>query len=205
MPKGIPLTEEVQASRRHEIFHQVVNVFVKKGFHETSMREIAEAAGLGKSTLYDYFKTKDEILIYFFEDQLNDMTEEAQRIAMQNLTADKRLRQIMELYLESLQANKYLFLKLIQETQRLKIESQKQVQRKRHAYQDLVRALIDEGNREGVFRKVNSLLVARLLISGISSVIYGSRTTGTPQEMLNETLDIFFKGIEVCNQQVPNV
>lgn len=199
MPKGIPLTKEQQARRRREIFHKVVNVFVKKGFHETSMQEIAQAAGLGKSTLYDYFKTKDEVLIYFFEDQLTNMTEEAQKIALQNLSADKRLRQITEKYLESLQANKNLFLKLMQKSQRLKLESQKQVQEKRHAYQDLVCALIDEGIREGVFRKVNSLLAARLLISGISTVIYGSRSTGTPQEMLKETLDIFFKGIEVCN------
>jgi AcrR family transcriptional regulator len=198
MPKGVPLTEEELTKRRHEIFHQVVNVFVKKGFHETSMQEIAQAAGLGKSTLYDYFKTKDEILIYFFEDQLNDTTEEAQKIALQNLSADKRLRQVLEKYIESLQANKNLFLKLMQEAQRLKPESQKLVQEKRHAYQDLVRALIDEGVREGIFRKVNSLLAARLLISGMSSVIYGSRTTGTPQEMMEETMDIFLKGIEIC-------
>jgi TetR/AcrR family transcriptional regulator, cholesterol catabolism regulator len=198
MPKGIPLTEEEQARRRHEIFHQVVNVFLKKGFHETSMREIAAAAGLGKSTLYDYFRTKDEILVYFFQDQLNDVTEEAQRIALQNSTADIRLRKIMEAYIESLQANKSLFMKLTLESQRLKMESQKQIQDRRHAYQDMIRALIDEGMREGVFRKVNSLLAARLLISGMAPVIYGSRLTGTPQEMLNETLDIFFKGIEAC-------
>ncbi len=196
MPKGIPLTKEEQEKRRHEIFHQVVQIVSKKGFHETSMREIADAAGLGKSTLYDYFRTKDEILIYFFEDQLRDMTQEAQRIALQNLSADERLRQITEKYLESLQANKSLFLKLMQESQRLKLDSQRQVQAKRYAYQDLIRALIDEGIREGVFRKVNSLLAARLLISSISSAVYGSRSTGTPREMLKETLDIFFKGIE---------
>ena len=92
MPKGIPLTEEELAKRRHEIFHRVVNIFLKKGFQETSMQEIAKAAGLGKSTLYDYFKTKDEILIYFFEDQLNDLTEAAQTIALQNISADERLR-----------------------------------------------------------------------------------------------------------------
>lgn len=198
MPKGIPLTEENLAQRRHEIFHQVVNIFLKNGFQETSMREIAEAAGLGKSTLYDYFRTKDEILVYFFEDQLNDMTEEAQKIAMQNLSADKRLRQIMETYIENLQANKNLFLKLSIESQRLRIESQKQIQEKRHAYQDLIRALIDEGIREGVFRKVNSLLAARLLIGAMAPVIYTSRVTGTPQEMLKDTLDIFFQGIETC-------
>ena len=165
------------------------------------MREIAEAAGLGKSTLYDYFKTKDEILIYFFEDQLNDLVEEAQQIAVQNTAADKRLRQVLEKYIENLQANKNLSMKLSLESQRLKLDSQKQIQKKRHAYQDLIRALIDEGIREGVFRKVNSLLAARLLLSAMAPVIFGSRFTGTPQEMMKETLDIFFKGIEVCEQR----
>jgi AcrR family transcriptional regulator len=198
MPKGIPLTEEEADKRRHEIFHRVVAVFLKKGFHETSMREIAEAAGLGKSTLYDYFKNKDEILVYFFEDHLNDLTEEAQKIALQNLSADKRLRQVMENYINNLQANKSLFMKLTQDSQRLKPESQKQIQDKRHAYQDMIRALIDEGIREGVFRKVDSLLAARLLLSTMTPVVYGSRFTGTPQEMLKETLDIFFKGVEIC-------
>jgi len=198
MPKGIRLTEEEQAKRRHEIFHQVVNVFLKKGFQETSMREIAEAAGLGKSTLYDYFKTKDEILVYYFEDQLNDLTEEAQKIAVRNDAADRRLQEIMEMYLEYMQANKSLFMKISLEAQRLKLESQKQIQEKRHAYQDLIRTLINEGIREGVFRKVNSLLAARLLISAMAPVIFGSRSTGSPQEMMKDTLDIFFKGIEVC-------
>ena len=196
MPKGIPLTDEEQARRSHEIFHQVVPIVLKKGFHETSMQEIATAAGLGKSTLYDYFRTKDEILVYFFEDQLNDLTEEAQKIAMQNCGADVRLRRIMEAYVESLQANKNLFMKMTLESQRLRVESQKQIQKSRHAYQDMIRALIEEGIRERVFRPVNPLLAARLLLGCIGPVIYGSRLTGTPQEMLRETLDIFFRGIE---------
>ena len=205
MPKGIPLTEEEQASRRHEIFHKIVNVFVKKGFHETSMREIAELAGLGKSTLYDYFKTKDEILLYFFEDQIIELTEAAQRIALQNIAADERLRQVMKTHLEFLQANKSLFMKLSLEAQRLKLESQKQIQKKRHAYQDLIRGLIEEGIREGAFRKIDPLLAARMLINTLAPVVYTSRPTGTVQEMMEETMDIFVKGIEVCYQRKSDV
>lgn len=196
MPKGIPLKEEELAKRRHEIFHKLANAFLKKGFHETSMREIAEAAGMGKSTLYDYFKTKDEILVYFFEDQMNDLIEGAQSIAVQNCSADERLRQIMEKYAEDFQANKSLFVRLSMESQRLGPESQKQIQKRRYAYQDLIRALIDEGIREGVFRKVNSLLAARLLVSAMAPVIFGSRPSGSPEEMMKETLDIFLKGIK---------
>jgi AcrR family transcriptional regulator len=195
MPKGVPLTEEEQAKRRHEIFHQVVNVFLKKGFQETSMREIAEAAGLGKSTLYDYFKTKDDILVYFFEDQLNDLTEVAQKIAQKNIPASKRLNQIMKAHMEFLQANKSLFMKLTIEAQRLNLESQKQIQNERHAFQDLIRGLIEEGIREGTFRKVDPLVAARMLINTMAPVVFTSRPTGTPQEMMEETMDIFLKGL----------
>jgi AcrR family transcriptional regulator len=196
MPKGIPLTEQELASRRHEIFYKVVNVFVKKGFHETSMREIAETTGLGKSTLYDYFPTKDDILLFFFEDQIRGLTEAAQKIALQNLPADERLRQVMKVHLEFLQANKSLFMKLSLEAQRLKLESQKQIQQGRHAYQDLIRGLIEEGIREGAFREVDPLLAARMLINTLAPVIYTSRPTGTPQEMMEETMDIFLKGLQ---------
>ena len=196
MPKGIPLTKEEQEKRRHEIYHKVVNIFLKKGFQETSMREIADTAGLGKSTLYDYFKTKDDILLYFFEDQLNDLTEAAQEIAIQNKSADKRLRQIIEKHLEFLQANKSLFMKLSMEAQRLKLDSQKQIQQNRHAYQDLLRGLIEEGIREGVFRKVDPLLAARMLINTMAPVVFTSRPTGSPQEMMEETMDIFLKGLQ---------
>jgi len=104
----------------------------------------------------------------------------------------------METYIENLQANNNLLLKLSFELQRLKAASQKQIQDKRHAYEDMIRALIDEGIREGVFRKVNSLLAARLFISTVHPVIHGTRLTGTPQDMLKDTRDIFFNGIVIC-------
>jgi AcrR family transcriptional regulator len=198
MPKGTPLTKEEQETRRHEIFHKVVNIFLEKGFQETSMREIAESAGIGKSTLYDYFKTKDDILVYYFEDQLGDLTEAAQKIAMQNKSADRRLREVVKMHLEFLQANKNLFMNLSLEAQRLRLESQGRIQEKRHTYQDLIRALIDEGIREGSFRKVNSLLAARILITAMAPVIFTARPTTQPQEVLmKDAMNIFFKGIEL--------
>ena len=100
MPKGIPLTEEEQARRRKEIFNASVHLFLQKGFNETSMREIAEAAGIGKSTLYDYFPSKDDILLSFVEDELENLTKRGQDIAKQNVGADEKLRQIMFDYMD---------------------------------------------------------------------------------------------------------
>ena len=195
MPKGTPLTEEEQIRRRHEIFGTSVKLFLKKGFQETSMREIAEMAGIGKSTLYDYFKTKDEILVWGVEDQLMDLTVEVQEIVKQPTPAIKRLRQAMKMHLEFLVSSKEFYLKLSFEVQRLNLESQKRIQVRRHAYQDLIRQLIDEGIAEGSFRKVDTLLVARTLITALTPTVFTSRPSGTPQEMLNTAFDIILKGI----------
>ena len=196
MPKGIPLTEEELDRRRHEIFDASVHLFLEKGFRETSMREIADAAGMGKSTLYDYFKSKDEILLWGVEDQIVDLNTAAQEIVNQLSPALERLQKIMEHHLEYLIASKELYLKLSFEVQRLAIESQQRIQVKRHAYQDLIRRLIDDGIQEGTFRPVNSLLVSRTLITALTPAVYTTRPTGTPQEMLNEAFDIILKGIQ---------
>lgn len=196
MPKGIPLTEEELDRRRHEILGATVHLFLEKGFRETSMREIAEAAEMGKSSLYDYFKTKDDILLWSVEDQIIDLTAAAKEIVNQPIPAIDRLRQVMKTHLEFLVSNKDFYLKLSFEVQRLAIDSQQRIQAKRHAYQDIIRQLIDEGIQEGAFRPVDSLLVTRLLITALTPTVFTSRPTGTPQEMLDEAFDVIMKGIQ---------
>ena len=196
MPKGIPLTEEEQHRRRKEIFDASVHLFLDKGFQESSMREIAKAAGVGKSTLYDYFKTKDEILVCYFEDELQKITQRAREIIQQGSDKAETLKNIMRMHLGYLVENKQIFLKLSVEAQRLTLESQGRIQVSRHTYQDMLRALIESGVQTGEFRPVSPLFAARSVFSLLSLAVYTSRPTGTPEEMLEEALAIFFKGIQ---------
>lgn len=196
MPKGIPLTEEEQNRRRHEVFAASMHLFLKKGFRETTMQEIALAAGMGKSTLYDYFKTKDEILLSVVEDEIYDLTELAKQIADQDITAAEKIRQIMHAHLEFLLANKEFYAKMTYEVQRLDMESQRRIQVKRHAYQDLLCKLVEDAIHEGTFRPVNPLLAARTILSITTPAVFTNRPTGTPEQMMDEAIDIFYKGVQ---------
>jgi AcrR family transcriptional regulator len=51
-------------SRRMEIAKAAIDVLSAKGFERTTIQEIADAAGIGKGTIYEYFKSKEEIIIY---------------------------------------------------------------------------------------------------------------------------------------------
>lgn len=195
MPKGIPLTEEEQGRKRDEIMEITTRLFAEKGFLETSMREIAEAVGMGKSTLYDYYKTKDDILVSYFENEIHALTAQVESINQTEQPAVEKLRQALQANLDYLLANKTMYFKLTVEAQRLGMESQKRIQICRHSYQDMICKMIDDGIKEGSFRPVDPLLTMRIILSTLSPVVFTTRPTGTPQEMLNAALDIILKGI----------
>ena len=195
MPRGIPLTQEEQAGRRRAIFNATVGLILDKGFPETSMREIAEAAGMGKSSLYDYFKTKDEILLFVVEEEGAALLQQAQAIAGMNAPPEERLKRMMQMHLAFMQANGNLLLRLNAEMQRLGPESQRRIQERRYVYQDLVASIVEEGIAQGCFRPVHPLHAARLLINSLVSVLYTTRPSGSAEEMMDEAIAIFLKGI----------
>src|ERR687886_1441006 len=59
MPKLSPSAIEKNKSRIEEAAKQL---FIKQGFHATSMRDIAASAGSSLGNLYNYYRTKEEIL-----------------------------------------------------------------------------------------------------------------------------------------------
>ena len=53
----------VTDERKSQIINAAEDVFTKKGFAEARMDDIAEETGLSKGTLYNYFKSKDDLII----------------------------------------------------------------------------------------------------------------------------------------------
>jgi AcrR family transcriptional regulator len=58
--------------KRSEIAQKAIALLAKKGFQATTIQDIADAAGLGKGTIYHYFKTKEEILLVISEELFHE-------------------------------------------------------------------------------------------------------------------------------------
>src|SRR5690606_22538955 len=54
--------EELIRKRREQISRGAVKLFIEKGFHRTTTREIAKEAGFSIGTLYEYIRTKEDVL-----------------------------------------------------------------------------------------------------------------------------------------------
>ncbi|MBU0675547.1 MAG: TetR/AcrR family transcriptional regulator [Proteobacteria bacterium] len=66
---GIRETKKLQT--RQAIIDAAVKLFPRYGFELTSVDQLAREAGIGKGTIYGYFKTKDEIFFAFCEDEID--------------------------------------------------------------------------------------------------------------------------------------
>jgi AcrR family transcriptional regulator len=69
MPKIINKKEKKQ-----KILQAAIKEFASKGFKATKISSIAESADIGKGTIYEYFKSKDELFhnaFIFFRDEIN--------------------------------------------------------------------------------------------------------------------------------------
>jgi len=71
--------EQLIQKRRMEMIRGAVDLFIQKGFHRTTTREIAKAAGFSIGTLYEYIRTKEDVLYLVCDsiyDQVRDRLEQ---------------------------------------------------------------------------------------------------------------------------------
>jgi AcrR family transcriptional regulator len=61
------------AETRERLFRAALDLFAQKGFADTTVEDITNAADLGKGTFFNYFPSKDHILLAFAEMQLGKL------------------------------------------------------------------------------------------------------------------------------------
>ena len=69
--------------RRAEILEAALKLYSSKGFHDTTMEEVANAAGVAKGTIYLYFQSKEHLLLALKRDFMQGLTD-----AVAGLVAD---------------------------------------------------------------------------------------------------------------------
>src|SRR5687768_3276043 len=63
------LRQRKKAATRDMILRVAIEEFSKSGFERPTIEQIAAKAGVGKGTVYNYFATKEDILVAFMADQ----------------------------------------------------------------------------------------------------------------------------------------
>jgi AcrR family transcriptional regulator len=58
---------------KQKILAAALELFREKGLEGTTTREISKRAGIAEGTLFNYFKTKEDLALYFFQKETDDL------------------------------------------------------------------------------------------------------------------------------------
>ncbi|MEW2579266.1 TetR/AcrR family transcriptional regulator [Streptomyces syringium] len=126
-------------------------LFADQGYDRTSVQEIVEAAGVTKGALYHYFGSKDDLLHEVYARVLRLQQERLDALADSDAPVEQRLRDaaadVVVTTIENLDDTKIFFRSM----HHLAPEKDKQVRAERRRYHERFRALVEEGQRTGVF------------------------------------------------------
>ena len=71
MKEPVELSKQQRKSKetKERIFQAAKRILQKSGYEELSIKNICEEAGVSNGSFYHHFKTKDDLLSYYIEDQ----------------------------------------------------------------------------------------------------------------------------------------
>jgi AcrR family transcriptional regulator len=134
------------AERRLKIKEAALDLFSKKGFRATTMEDIASAVSIARVTLYDYYKSKEDIFYSLVDDIVEDP-----RTEVLSGTVKKQLETLAKESIARLLNNFTVYRILFQEMPSLEKATSEKLRAWQERSMSLVLKVIDTGFAEGLF------------------------------------------------------
>jgi len=197
--EGEAISTKAKNDKYHRILEAAVTVFAQSGFHESTISQIARAAGVADGTIYLYFKNKDDILVHFFNYKTRQVFACFREEVDQAQTAVDKLRNLIRRHLDEFQKDRFMAVLYQAETHRINRLAEDQIHEMHKMYLDLIAEIVEQGQVEGAIRRDLYVgLVKRYIIGGVDEVIntwLHSDGKYDLTSMADPLVDLFIRGI----------
>ncbi|MDT8341870.1 MAG: TetR/AcrR family transcriptional regulator [Longimicrobiales bacterium] len=191
-----PHVRRKRERRRGEILHAALATVREKGYHATTLDDIAERLGVRKTALYHYFADKEAILYACHRESLAELERILQAATTCCESERERLafliREHVRVMTEKLEGSPLAF-----EVSALAPERRAEVIAGRDRYERYLRQVVAEGVRRGEFRAVDAKLAVFALLGAINWIArWYSPEGGAGGEALgHEFADTLIRGL----------
>jgi len=171
-------------ARKRGIREAAQRVFAQKGFHEATISEVAQEAGISEATIYEYFSSKEELL-FSIPGETERRTKETLEFILAHVRgASNKIRCIIYhyLWLYENHLDYAALVMLILKHNRKFCETQAyQVVRERSR---VVLRVVEEGIASGEFRaETNPYLVRSMILGTVEHLVIRRLLIGGPKEL----------------------
>lgn len=149
------MTQQRRAEKEDQLLEAATRLFKEKGYHSTSMQELAEALGMQKGSLYYYIDSKEELLRRLMERATSFMASQIDEIYAADLPPAEKLRWALENHAVTMMDHLDLVAVYLHEYRNLPPERMAEALAVRKHYEQVLTQIVEDGIAAGEFRPVN--------------------------------------------------
>jgi AcrR family transcriptional regulator len=162
------------------IIDAAIDAMFTNGYHGTSVREIADRAGMSVANVYYYFPSKHDLLFRFMEGSATQLLEQLQAmLATAEPDPRVRLSEAVRLFVQRHTVRQAAAFVAATELRALDPEARAVVVDRRNAIESLFRRIVQDGADSGVFVVEDVALAVRAILDMASSVSSWYRPDGS--------------------------
>jgi AcrR family transcriptional regulator len=185
------------SNKQMEIALAAVKLFEQKGYHATSVQDIADEVGLQKGSLYHYIHSKEDLLLQIAHQAITEFNQRLERIIETDMPAREKLIQAIENHLTVCVSNLQTTTVLLREAFSLGEHQHQVIQELTDKYVDLWTKIIQEGNEKGEFSVAHPKVAALAILGSCNWVYRWYKTDGrlSAKEIAEVFSNIFLNGL----------
>ena len=173
------------------------NLFYTRGYHATTMRDIAAEVGMKASSLYNHYISKQELLYQIVHSTLHELVLGAQAVAACQVTAEQKLRALIEWHVIFHARNRFRAKVADDQFHALKSNKLAVARRMRRDHEELFKRILASGRQTAGWIVSDVAVVAFAILTAGSSVGKWFREDGklSAQEVATIYSDFFIAGL----------
>jgi AcrR family transcriptional regulator len=174
---------DISTPRRQELSRHAARLFAEKGYHGTSIGDLANALGVQKASLYAHIEGKQELLHETMREGARTFHSALDAIP-ERLPATEKLRLALRAHLRIVGEQLEVATVFVQEWRYLEGERLAEVVAERRRYEERIRALFREGREQSELRTDLDEAAAALLFLSAANWAYTWLRPGTDTDAL---------------------
>ena len=191
------MTKPKKVQKIEEIRRVTAYLFAHKGYHTTSMREIARELGMDKSSLYHYFKSKEELLFKLANDAIDDCLTTLEQICSADIPPEDKLKKVLRFYILYYAGDQEGLILMANELNSLNEEYRSILIKKERRYVELIKDILNKLADQGKIKHIHSSIATFAFFGMVHYTINWYHREGSVglDELADLFVEIFTKGI----------
>ncbi len=186
--------DEHKELTRSSLLDSAFRVIAEAGTAEVPLGEIALAAGVGRTTFYDYFDDRDDLIASLVEEKLPGVIADLIDSVPESLETAERLAKLATATVEFVATDKVFGVILHREVGRMGLDAQRRIRDSHAQLADELGSIYLTGVEEGVFRGMPPYLAGRLIQDTIMSGARALIHDDTRRQEVTEGVEAFLLG-----------